>query len=469
MKLKRYISLTLAIFIVLINIFTNAYGVSTDTNEANSTENSNSTETNNKINVNSTDFAEPNFTIYSDSAIVIDSKSGKILTGKDINKHVYPASTTKVLTAILAIENCKLDDVLTASYDAVMAIPSGYSNAGISAGESFTVSDLLDMFLIHSANEIGYIFAEHISGSVENFANLMNQKAQEIGCTNTHFTNPSGIHDPEHYSSAYDMALIARYCMKNDTFRNVVSKLSCKIAPTPQYPEERYFKNTNSLMDPSDRYYYQYAIGIKTGFTSQAKNCLISASSKDGIELIAVALGAEATEDGRSGRYVDSINLLEYGNNNYKYENVLTANTVIDEIVVPDATQETENLQLLLKDSISSIVPNDFDLNSLQPNIELNENITAPIAEGAVLGKVTYNINGITYTSDLVASHNVEKSEILLLVGQIALAILVLVVLVIILKPKKKNKRYKKNKKSKAKHSKKNDEYDTIYKFTIDF
>ena len=147
----------------------------------------------------------------------------------------------------------------------------------------------------------------------------------------------------------------------------------------------------------------------------------------------------------------------------------MTANTVIDEIVVPDATQETENLQLILKDSISSIVPNDFDLNSLQPNIELNENITAPIAEGAVLGKVTYNINGITYTSDLVASHNVEKSEILLLVGQIALAILVLVVLVIILKPKKKNKRYKKNKKSKAKHSKKNDEYDTIYKFTIDF
>ena len=419
--------------------------------------------------VQATSDTSTDITTYSPACILMESNTGKILYEKNAYKSRFPASTTKIMTAILTVENCELTDVATVSHNAIFSVPVSYSHRSLQEGEELTIEQLLNVLLIPSANDAANVLAEHISGSVENFANLMNQKAQEIGCTNTHFTNPSGIHDPEHYSSAYDMALIARYCMKNDTFRNVVSKLSCKIAPTPQYPEERYFKNTNSLMDPSDRYYYQYAIGIKTGFTSQAKNCLISASSKDGLELIAVALGAEATEDGRSGRYVDSINLLEYGNNNYKYENVLTANTVIDEIVVPDATQETENLQLLLKDSISSIVPNDFDLNSLQPTIELNENITAPIAEGAVLGKVTYNINGITYTSDLVASHNVEKSEILLLVGQIALAILVLVVLVIILKPKKKNKRYKKNKKSKAKHSKKNDEYDTIYKFTIDF
>ena len=136
------------------------------------------------------------------------------------------------------------------------------------------------MFLIHSANEVGYIFAEEISGNIENFANLMNQKALELGCTNTHFTNPSGIHDVNHYSTAYDMALIAKYCMRNETFRNIVNKKSCKFSATDLYPEERYFKNTNSLLDSSNRYYYEYAIGIKTGFTTQAKNCLIAGAKK---------------------------------------------------------------------------------------------------------------------------------------------------------------------------------------------
>jgi serine-type D-Ala-D-Ala carboxypeptidase (penicillin-binding protein 5/6) len=214
----------------------------------------------------------PDFQIYSSGSVLMDASTGKILIQKDMNKQLYPASTTKILTAIIAIEKLDLSSTLTASRSAVMSIPSGYSNAGIKVGESLNVNDLLEMFLIHSANEVGYIFAEEISGNIENFANLMNQKATELGCINTHFTNPSGIHDINHYSTAYDMALIARYCMKNETFRNIVNKKSCKFSATDLYPEERYFKNTNSLLDPSNRYYYEYAIGIKTGFTTQAKN-----------------------------------------------------------------------------------------------------------------------------------------------------------------------------------------------------
>ena len=174
----------------------------------------------------------PNFTIHSQGAVLIDSNSGKLLYGKNENQKLYPASTTKILTAIIAIENCKPTDKITASYDAVMSLPSGYSNAAIQPGETIEFQDLLDMFLIQSANEIGNIFAEHISGSISDFAKLMNQKAAQLGCTNSHFTNPSGIHDTEHYSTAYDMALIAKYCMKNQTFRNTVSKSSCKIAAT---------------------------------------------------------------------------------------------------------------------------------------------------------------------------------------------------------------------------------------------
>ena len=285
---------------------------------------------------------EQNLTLYSDAAILIDSVTGKVLAEKNSNEKKYPASTTKILTAIITIENCKLDDKITASYDAVMSIPVGYSNAAIQPDETLSVEELLNLFLIHSANEVGLIFAEHISGSVENFADLMNQKANEIGCKNTHFTNPSGIHDEEHYSTAYDMALIAQYCMKNEVFRNIVSKTSCEVPATNKY-EDRYFVNTNDLIRPSSQYYYEYAIGIKTGFTSQAKNCLIAASKKDNMELITVVLGSQTTEDGKSARYLDTINLFEYGFNNYKSQEIKTQNDTIEEITIKNATKETKN------------------------------------------------------------------------------------------------------------------------------
>ena len=286
---------------------------------------------------------------------------------------------------------------------------------------------------------------QNISGNIDSFATLMNQKALELGCKNTHFTNPSGLHDKNHYSTAYDMALIARYCMKNETFRNIVSKTSCTIEATDKY-QERYFKNTNDLINPSSKYYYEYAIGIKTGFTSQAKNCLISASKKDGLELIAVALGAEATEDGKSGRYMDSINMFEYGFSNYKKQQIATANTIIDEITIENATKDTKNLSLLLKDSITALVPSNLDLNQLDYSIKLNENISAPIVEGDVLGNITYNIDGITYSSDLIASHSVEEFNTSLVIIQVILAIIVLLILIkLIFSKKKKSKRKKSN------------------------
>ena len=388
--------------------------------------------------------SEQNLTLYSDAAILIDSATGKVLVEKNSNEKMYPASTTKILTAIIALENCKLEDKITASYDAVMSIPVGYSNAAIQPDETLSLEELLNLFLIHSANEVGMILAEHISGSVENFANLMNQKATEIGCKNTHFTNPSGIHDEEHYSTAYDMALIAQYCMKNETFRSIVSKPSCEVAATDKY-EDRYFVNTNDLIRPSSQYYYEYAIGIKTGFTSQAKNCLIAASKKDNMELITVILGAQTTPDGKSARYLDSINLFEYGFNNYKFEEVMSQNEAVQEITIKNATKETKNLSLLIKDSISSTVPMNFNSENLDYSIELNENISAPIAEGSTLGKISYNIDGVTYTSDLIASHNVEKFDFILLIGQIILVIVVLIILAKLLSPKR-NKKYKKKK-----------------------
>lgn len=377
-----------------------------------------------------------NISLYSESAILIDSNTGKILYGKNENQKMYPASTTKILTAIIALEKCNLTDKLTASRNAVMSIPIGYANAGIQEGESLSVEELLNVFLIHSANEAGFILAEHISGSIGNFANLMNEKAIELGCQNTHFTNPSGIHDENHYSTAYDMALIAKYCMQNDTFRQLVSKTSCKIAPRDKY-QERYFINTNALIQRSSKYYYEYCIGIKTGFTSQAQNCLIAASSKDNLELITVVLGAQSTETGESARYVDTTNLFNYGFDNYKFAEIVEKNTIITNISISNGSLETRNLPVLVQSPISTTILSNENLTDLNYSIEINENLMAPIAEGAVIGKITYNVDGISYSSNLIAEHSVEKSDLILVIGQIILVIIILIALTFLLSPKR--------------------------------
>ena len=401
----------------------------------------------------------PDFQIYSSGSVLMDASTGKVLIQKDMNKQLYPASTTKILTAIIAIEKLDLSSTLTASRSAVMSIPSGYSNAGIKVGESLNVNDLLEMFLIHSANEVGYIFAEEISGNIENFANLMNQKAKELGCINTHFTNPSGIHDINHYSTAYDMAIIARYCMKNETFRNIVNKKSCKFSATDLYPEERYFKNTNSLLDPSNRYYYEYAIGIKTGFTTQAKNCLIAGAQKNGIELIAVMLGAEATENGQSGRYIDAKNLFDFGFENYEVKQFLQEGTKIAEIKIKNATKETQTLNLLAKTSLSATFESSFNISSLNPSIKIEENITAPIAKDKILGKISYDIDGITYETDLIAENDVIKSNILETIIQILSAIIILILIAEFFSHTKKKKNN--NKKKLRKNN-------SVYKFNLE-
>lgn len=256
--------------------------------------------------------------IYSPSAILIDSNTGDVLYEKNANTPMYPASTTKVLTAIIAIEACSLDEKTTASEKAITSIKSGYTNANIQVGETLTIEDLLYALMLKSANEAANVIAEYIAGSTENFANLMNQKATQIGCTNTHFVNANGIHDENHYTTANDLAKITRYCMQNPTFRHIVATEQYTLPATEQYPNyDRILKNTSSLMNTESPYYYPYVIGGKTGFTTQAKNCMIAMSAKDGLELISVVLHAESTDDGRSARYLDTINLLEYGNNNF--------------------------------------------------------------------------------------------------------------------------------------------------------
>lgn len=263
-------------------------------------------------------------TIYSPSAILIDAVNGRVLYEKNSNIPMFPASTTKILTAIIALENSSLDEKITASPEAITPIKSGYTNANIQVGETLSMQDLLYALLLSSANEAANVIAERIGGSIDNFANMMNAKAMELGCTSTHFVNANGIHHDSHYTTASDLAIMMRYCMQNETFRKIVSTQEYTLPATEQYPStDRILKNSNRLMKQDDPYYYPYVIGGKTGFTTQAQNCFICASHKDGYELISVVLHAESTEDGRSARYLDTINLLEYGHNNFELTPIL--------------------------------------------------------------------------------------------------------------------------------------------------
>ena len=313
--------------------------------------------------------------IYSESAILIEEKTGKILYEKDCYARKYPASTTKILTAILAIENCSMDETAVASEYAVNSVKSGYTKADIQVGETFTIEQLLNVMMIQSANEAATIIAEHISGSEKEFANLMNEKAKEIGCLDSNFVNANGMHNENHYSTAYDLALIARYCMKNEKFRELAILKEANLPWTEYWSQEevdehgeRNFKNTNKLMQSDSQYYYPYCIGIKSGFTTPAKNCLVSASNKDGFETISVILHAEATEEGLSARYVDTINLFEYGYSKYNIDEIL------EEYDMIEYSQENENV----KNESSNLVIDFFsnyeeNLNAnTQNNIQVN-------------------------------------------------------------------------------------------------
>ncbi len=334
------------------------------------------------ISIQTISFADE-VSITSRSAILVEVSTGRILYEKRSTEKMWPASTTKIMTAILVIENCKLDDMVTVTETAIENIPSGYVTCDLQVGEQISVKDLLNALMIKSANDAAYVLAEHVGGSIDEFSDMMNQKARELGCAGTHFVNPNGVHNESHYSTAYDLALIARYCMENDKFRSLANMMECSLPRTEFWQDEqveengeRVFKNTNKLLLSDNKYYYPYAIGIKTGFTTPAKNCLISASNKDGFETIAIVLHAESTEEGESARYLDTINLFEYGYNNYKLEDILKE--------YPNIAEENESKQ-------SVALTSENDNTTQPPNVSEEEIDITPLVQ-IILGIILLTI-----------------------------------------------------------------------------
>ncbi len=387
-------------------------------------------------------------TIASSAGILVEASTGKILYEKNAYEKMYPASTTKVLTAILVLENCNLDEMASVSHNAIFSIPNGYVNCNLQEGEKISIKDLMYALMVKSANDAAVVLAEHIGGSVGGFAEMMNKKAKEIGCQNTHFVNPNGIHDENHYTTAYDLYLMASYGMKNETFRNYVSTPSYTLPTTNKYAtNDRICITTNDMIRPNSRYYNENAIGIKTGYTTEAQNCLIAAARKNDIEVISVVLHAGTNEQGLSERYIDTKTLFDYGFDDFSFSDIVIKNDVIKNIEIENGTKDTKNLELIAKNTISSYVHKEMDVKSLSPKITLNEDLKAPIQAGSVLGNVTYLVDDIEYTTELVAKSDVSKKfdiTILVLVGGVILLLLGIGILGICAKKKANVKKRRK-------------------------
>lgn len=256
--------------------------------------------------------------VVAESAILMDASTGVILYDKNMNQQMYPASITKILTALVALENSSLDDSVVFSYaTASTSLEEGAANLGMEAGEILSMEDALYALLLHSANEVANAIAENVSDDTDDFVKLMNSRAKQAGAINSNFVNPSGLFDENHYTTAYDMAMITKDCIKNGTFSKIDGTVSYTIDSTNLSSEPIEFSNRNKLLIPGNPYFYEAAIGGKTGYLQKSGRTLITVARKNNMTLISVVLNT-TTES----QFTDATMLLDYGFNNFNVINI---------------------------------------------------------------------------------------------------------------------------------------------------
>lgn len=402
--------------------------------------------------------------VFAGSAILLDVDSNKILYEKNSNNVMYPASTTKLMTAILAVEKCPdLSQKVNVSYYAVNSVPYSYAIANLVTGEQISVKDLLYALLVPSANDAAYVLAQYIASngndypidsssdakasfnnSISVFADMMNSKAKELGCTNTNFVNPNGIHKDNHITTAYDLMLIGRYAYQNSTIKSICNTTEYTLENTNKYVSKpRKLETTNLLISTDEEGYYSYANGLKTGFTDPAQSCIIASASKDGRNLIAVILHSEETKDENKSRESDCKRLFEYGFNNFSYAILAGENSVVQSLNIFNGDFENRELNILCAKELKTLIIHDQVIDAT-PEIVIDKKY-APIAKGEVLGSITYNINGETFTSDLIADHDVESINYLFYIGIIAFVFVI--ILIVYVKLMKRSRRKSKRRK----------------------
>lgn len=317
--------------------------------------------------------------IVSEAAIVIDANSGQVLYEKNAYLAEYPASITKIMTAYLALQSTNMDDVVTMSEDSIWNINRNSSHIALDVGEQISVKDCLYAMMVASANEAAYGLAEHVGGgNLDTFVGMMNQKAADLGCKNTHFANANGLYDPNHYSCAYDMAIITRAAIKLKDFRTLTSTLEYTIPPTNLQPEARTIYSKHKILRPTSKYYYEYAEGGKTGYITEAQNTLVTYAKKDDIELICVVLKCP----GGGVVFTDTTALFDYCFNNYKSVTPLAGYSLSlnsdDNSIINNFNKNVnhEGLDFFVDTTFTMLIKNDVDPAAIVKETEFYENPT---------------------------------------------------------------------------------------------
>lgn len=329
--------------------------------------------------------------VPSESAILIEEKTGRILYNKNSETKMAMASTTKIMTAILAIEYGDLDDVVVVDEEA--ANVEG-SSIYIEKGDKITLEDLVYGLMLRSGNDAAYAIATHISGSLKNFVKLMNEKAHIIGATNTNFTNPHGLYEKEHYTTAKDLALITQYAFKNEDFKKIMSAKKADIKINNQVHT---LYNKNKLLTG-----YDGGNGVKTGYTIDAGKCLVFSAEREGLQMIGVILRA-------SDIWAESRILLDYGFEQYTTKNVMKKGEYITSIYVENGINDQfkiisdENIDIPMKQG-----------ENIERVLNINNTMTAPIYNKQRIGSVDFLIDGeIIYSKELYSPQKVYEKDYL--------------------------------------------------------
>ncbi len=402
--------------------------------------------------------------IYGKAAILIDADTGAILYEKNSYEKLYPASITKIMTGLLAVENCSLDEMVTYSANAVNSLPYDASRYGVVPGEIVSLKDSLHMLILCSANEVAIGLAEHVAGSEEEFGKLMTERAKAAGALNTNFVNASGLHDENHYTTAYDMAMITKEALKNPTFANVLCSSTYWISPTNKVNYENQIWHTHRMLVNTRESYYQYARGGKTGYTDQAGRTLVTYASKDGMNLICVVMFSDSDNVCK-----DTRKIFEYGFNNFKKVNAASDETRFgqsqDSYFIANKELFQYSGQLLQFSSDYITIPKDASLSQMGYYIDY-DSATADDTVATIryyignhfLGKATLTLN--TQTDKVVEllpdkqddNAGVEvKDEIPIniwwILGGIVVVVIIVFIIIMLRKTKEKRRMKKERKK----------------------
>lgn len=358
-------------------------------------------------------------TVYADAYMLInlDDNSYPVIAEKNSKKLKYPASLTKIVTAIVTIEN--VDDIkatTTVSRNAVESLyGTGAQVAGLEIGDEISIEQLLYLTMVHSACDACQVLAEYVSGSVNAFVDLMNQWATSIGCENTHFVNADGLHDENHYTTASDMAKITLEAMKSDLFNTISS--------TQQYEYDgTTFVHTNFMLDKFHvSYYYEYASGIKTGSTEQAGYCVITKASKNGYNYLAIVMDSPIKMlNGYDTKcsFIDAKTLFEWAFNGLKYATVIRQNEVVAELPVNNG-RDSDTVQLISQQDVTTLVPVSLDASAvlIEP-VDMPESLDAPVTQGDEICTANIIYGGqVIATANLVAAKTVQLSTFLTIIN----------------------------------------------------